>query len=308
LPDPAQLASALPALFSPALKILVVAFVALIALRFISPVVRRSITRMLLRGSDKSDPQHLTREDIERRVATLSALAEWLLRLLVSLTAGVVILIALDLTAVLAAAAIVIAAIAVVAQDVIRDYVSGTIIVLENQFGIGDYVNVANVSGTVESFSLRRTILRTDDGDLVSVPNSEIRIARNLTRTWARVNLEVSIADPSRVDDAVQAIDAANQSLMTDQRFKAALLEPPTFLGVTGFDDTGVRLLIRGRIRAVDRLTTIGEYRRRLLDALLARGLQPSMSRHVTVAATPVAAPIVTNGAKGSRRPRTPDR
>jgi small conductance mechanosensitive channel len=266
-----------------AIRILIVAVAALFVLRLSMPFVRRLVARRLERQQDAHDTDQLGREDVQRRVATVTSLVEWVLRIVVIVAATVVLLLAFDLTPVILGILVVLAAIGFAAQEVIRDYVAGLLIMLENQFGIGDYVTIAGQTGEVESFSLRRSVLRSDDGDLISVPNGEIRVARNLTRIWARVNLELPIADPARITDAVGAIDAAGRSLMADPAFAGAMLELPVHLGVARFDDMGVVLLVRGRIRASDRLRTTGEYRRRVLDALLEAGLAPSMSRRVTL-------------------------
>jgi small conductance mechanosensitive channel len=259
-----------------ALIVLVVALVALILLRVTRGSVQRLLMRRMARQTADESMDRLTREDAARRVRTLSALFEWVLRLFVIGAAAAVILIAVGLTELIVAIAIVLAAIAVAAQNVIRDYVGGVIIVMENHFGLGDYVQVAGQSGEVEAFSLRRTVLRSDDGDVVSVPNGEIRIARNETRTWARVNIEVLVTDATRLEEAIQAIDEAGRAMKADPVHADTILEVPAFQGVAGFDDKGARLLVRGRIAAVDRQRTIGDYRRRVLEALVARGLAPT--------------------------------
>ena len=72
------------------------------------------------------------------------------------------------------------------AQSMVRDYLTGSLILVENQFAKGDVIQVAGVSGTVEDFTLRRTTLRDLDGVVHTVPNGEIKVASNLTRVWAR--------------------------------------------------------------------------------------------------------------------------
>lgn len=257
------------------LIVLAIALVALILLRVTRGSVQRWLLRRMARQTQDESLDRLTREDAARRVKTLSALFEWILRLLVIGAAVAVILIAVGLTEVIIAIAIVIAALAVVAQNVIRDYVAGVIIVMENQFGLGDYVQIAGQTGEVELFGLRRTVLRSDEGDVVSVPNGEIRIARNETRTWARVNIEVLIVDAARVTDAVAAIEEAGRAMKADPAYAEAILDVPAFQGVASFDDKGARLLVRGRIAAAGRQRTTGEYRRRVLEALVAGGLAP---------------------------------
>lgn len=278
-----QLEGTIEALSAPAWRVLIIAVVALVLLRLGRGFLDRLVARRLQRDEDATADEQLAHEDRERRVATVTALVEWVLRLLILVTAALLLLTALDLTPVILVIALVVAAVAFAGHDLIRDYIAGVMIVLENQFGIGDYVSVAGHDGDVESFSLRRTLLRNDDGDLVSIPNGEIRIARNQTRTWARINLEVGIAAGARLPDAIGVVEATGRDMSADPSFKGALLEVPAVLGVSGFDDTGVRLLIRGRIRASDRLRTTLEYRRRLLASLLEAGLEPSMARRVAL-------------------------
>ena len=260
------------ALASSALQILIVAVVAYIVLRLSRRYVSGIMVRALQRREADPEIRELTRPENEQRVATLNALVGWVLRLIIIVAAGSALLVAFGLTPVIGLIGLLLAAAAFVAQDVIRDYVGGAIIVLENQFGIGDVVRVAGVTGTVEALSLRRTTIRNDDGDQVTVPNGEIRVAANLTRIWSALNVEIAIVDPNAVDAARAVIDATGVDLAADPVLGPAVLQVPAFVRVVGFDN-GVRLLIRGRVRAADRLVVTGEYRRRLLVALEAAGV-----------------------------------
>ena len=93
------------------------------------------------------------------------------------------------------------------AQSLVRDYFNGALILLENQFSIGDVVTIAGVTGTVEDFSLRRTTLRDLDGVVHTVPNGEIKVASNRTRSWARINQDVTIAYGTDIDQAIAVVD-----------------------------------------------------------------------------------------------------
>ena len=93
------------------------------------------------------------------------------------------------------------------AQSLVRDYLNGALILIENQFGKGDVVRIAGVAGTVEDFSLRRTTLRDLDGVVHTVPNGEIKVASNLTRVWARINQDVTVAYGTDIDQAIEVVD-----------------------------------------------------------------------------------------------------
>ena len=87
-------------------------------------------------------------------------------------------------------------------QSLVRDYFTGALILIENQFAKGDVVTIAGVTGTVEDFSLRRTTLRDLDGVVHTVPNGEIKVASNRTRVWARINLDVTVAYGTDIEEA----------------------------------------------------------------------------------------------------------
>lgn len=100
----------------------------------------------------------------------------------------------LNLGPLLASAGIAGLAIGFGAQTLVKDVINGFFILLEDQFNVGDIVRIAGVKGTVEGMSLRRTVLRDDDGTLHMVPNSQITIVSNQTRDWAQLTMKVAVA------------------------------------------------------------------------------------------------------------------
>jgi small-conductance mechanosensitive channel len=291
----------------PILVVLVVALVAYLGVRFVG----RAVTPFVLERLRSTGDDHLTRSlndaETRKRLTTVSALVDWLFRVLIIATAVFAILAVLNLTAVMVAILVLVAVVGVVARDVIRDYVGGVLIVLENQFAIGDWVKVGSVEGEVEALSLRRTTLRSMGGDLVTVPNGDIRTITNATRTWARINLEIGIVDPARVDAARTAIDEAGQSLRDDPVLGPSVLDPPRFMRILDIGEDGIRLLIWGRVRAADRWALEGEYRKRLLEALGKAGIELVTSQRIQLVGRAADAPTadppgdVRNGEQAAR-------
>jgi small conductance mechanosensitive channel len=267
----------------PILVVLLVAVVAYIALRLIGRVVTRVVRRRLER--DASDPLSRSLTDVEtrKRLATVTSLVDWLFRLVIIVAASLAILIALDLTPVILFVVVLLAVVAVVARDVIRDYVAGILIVLENQYAIGDWVRIAGEYGEVEALALRRTILRTMGGDVVMVPNGDIRTVTNRTRAWARINLDIGIADPSHLEAARAATEEAGRRLVTDPAVGESVIEPPRLMMVSDITDAGIRLLIWGRVRAAERFAVEGEFRRLLLEAFREAGVELVAEQRVRV-------------------------
>ncbi|HET8784734.1 MAG TPA: mechanosensitive ion channel family protein, partial [Candidatus Limnocylindrales bacterium] len=160
------------------------------------------------------------------------------------------------------------------AQTLVRDYLTGALILVENQYSVGDVVRLAGVSGTVEDFNLRRTTIRDIDGVVHTIPNGQITVASNLTRVWARINEDVTVAYGTDIDRAIQVVDAVGQAMKADPAWRKQILEPPRVDRVEAIGEQGVTLKILGSVRASDQWAAAGEYRKRLLAALDANGIE----------------------------------
>jgi small conductance mechanosensitive channel len=153
------------------------------------------------------------------------------------------------------------------AQTLVRDTLNGLFILIENQFGIGDVVTVAGVTGRVEEVNLRRTVLRDLDGVVHSVPNSEIRVASNYTRDWSGVNMNVTVAYDADLDKVTEVIDAVGRELAADKAYKSLIKEAPHVERVDAFKDSGVSLKVLGVTKPARQWEVMGELRRRLKKA-----------------------------------------
>ena len=132
------------------------------------------------------------------------------------------------------------------AQTLVRDYLNGSLILIENQFSKGDVVRLAGVAGTVEDFSLRRTTLRDIDGVVHTVPNGEIKVASNLTRVWARINQDVTVAYGTDIDKAIHVVDDVGRTMAEEADWKRRILEAPRVERVEALAEYGVTLKILG--------------------------------------------------------------
>ena len=153
------------------------------------------------------------------------------------------------------------------AQTLVRDTLNGLFILIENQYGIGDVVTVAGVTGRVEEVNLRRTVLRDLDGVVHSVPNSEIRVASNYTRDWSGVNMNVTVAYDADLDKVTEVIDAVGRELAADKAYKSLIKEAPHVERVDAFKDSGVSLKVLGVTKPMRQWEVMGELRRRLKKA-----------------------------------------
>lgn len=142
----------------------------------------------------------------------------------------------INLTPFVAGATVIGATIGFGAQSMIRDLLSGFLLVVEDQFGIGDDIAVGTVSGTVEDLTLRVTRLRGADGTLWFVPNGEIRQLANTSRGWGRATVEVAVPASADVDRVLSVVTDAARVVAADPHYAGAVLEPPRAWGVVAAD------------------------------------------------------------------------
>jgi small conductance mechanosensitive channel len=169
------------------------------------------------------------------------------------------------------------------AQHLVRDYLNGALILIENQFSKGDVVRIAGVAGAVEDFSLRRTTLRDLDGNVHTVPNGEIAVATNLTRVWARINENIAVAYGTDINRVVEVIAEVGRQMAADPDWKRRILEAPRVERVEMFGESGVTIKMLGTVRAPERWAAAGEFRKRVLDAFAENGIEIPFPHRVIV-------------------------
>ncbi len=169
------------------------------------------------------------------------------------------------------------------AQTLVKDWLAGIFIVLENQYNQGDVIRIAGVDGVVEDFSLRRTTLRDLDGTVHTVPNGQITVTSNMTRLWARVNLDVSVAYDTDIDRATRIIDEVGEKIQADPDWEGRVLEPPHVVRVNALGDSSVTLKVLGQVKAAEQWAVGGELRKRILDAFGKAGIEIPFPHRVVV-------------------------
>ena len=148
----------------------------------------------------------------------------------------------------LGGAAVIGLAVAFGAQNLIRDYFTGFIILLENQYGINDVVKIAGIGGLVERITLRVTVLRDLEGVAHFVPNGQITTVSNMTHGWARALFDIGVAYKEDVDHVMKVLMDLAKEARSDPDLGPLILDDPEMLGVDSFDDSAV--VIRFFIKA----------------------------------------------------------
>ena len=159
-------------------------------------------------------------------------------------------------------------------QDIIRDYLQGFFIVMEDWYRIGDWVTIAGMEGEVENISPRRTVLREINGTMHVIPNSQIPFASNQTRDWAMINLSVSVAYKEDISHVCQVIDGVCQELKDDPDFGTNLTTTPSAMRVSDLGDHGVDICIRGYTKPGEQWGLTGELRKRIKNRFDQEGIE----------------------------------
>jgi moderate conductance mechanosensitive channel len=276
------------------LPILVIVVVTIILVRLSRIFVHGIVKTLLDREATEGTAQELSAVEIQKRMTTLDVLGSNVIRLFLVIIAGLMVLerLGVNIGPAIAGLGVVGIAVGFGAQHLVRDYLSGALILIENQFSKGDVVQIAGVSGAVEDFSLRRTTLRDLDGVVHTVPNGEIKVASNMTRVWARVNEHVTVAYGTDLEHAVTIIDEVGREMAADRDWRRRILEPPRVERVQELTDSGITLKILGTVGSADRWAVAGELRRRLLLAFAEHGIEIPFPHRVIISR-----PSVSTGA-----------
>jgi small conductance mechanosensitive channel len=246
------------------------------------------VTHLLERRTTGDASNQVTDLELEQRVRTLEQLTLRTALVVIIVIAGLMALntVEIDIGPAIAGLGVVGIAVGFGAQTLIKDWLAGIFVVLENQYSQGDVVRIAGVDGVVEDFSLRRTVLRDLDGTVHSVPNGQITVASNLTRVWARVNLDVRVGYRTDIDATTKLIDGIGRELQADAAWGARLLEAPSVVRVDALGENGVTLKVLGQVRAAEQWAVAGELRKRILAAFGEHGIEIPFPHRVMITAS----------------------
>jgi small conductance mechanosensitive channel len=214
--------------------------------------------------------------EAKKRAHTLGNTLRHALLITLSFIASLMILgeLGIQLGPLLATAGIGALAIGFGAQNLVKDVINGFFILFENQYRIGDVIEVVGVSGLVESVSLRKTVLRDLEGKVHTIPNGEIKIVSNLSKEWSRSVLDIGISYRENVDQVINLLAQIGRELETEELYKSAILGPLQILGVENFGES--QLIIRIMMKTVPlRQWEVGrELRRRIKNRFDEKGIQ----------------------------------
>jgi small conductance mechanosensitive channel len=247
-------------------------------------VVRLAARRIEIAVDDGDDSVTTLRE---RRGQTIAQLLRSVGRVVILVIAILLTFnVFIDIGPILAGAGILGLAVSFGAQSLVKDVISGFFILFENQFAIGDVIEVAGKSGLVEKMTLRVVQLRDGEGVMHVVPNSEIKVVSNKTRGWSRAVIDVGVPYAENVDRALEILRDEAAQFSTDKSWGSQLDGPVEVLGVESLSDSAVVLRTMIRTQPGSQWSVAREFRRRIKNRFDRESLEipfPQRRVHVRV-------------------------
>ncbi len=215
-------------------------------------------------------------ERTRQRAQTLGALLRSAASLVIYSIAAMMALseFGVDLGPLIASAGIVGVAIGFGAQSLVRDFLSGIFMLVEDQFGVGDIVDVGEAAGVVEEVKLRTTKIRDVNGTLWHIPNGEIRRVANKSQEWARAVLDIEVSYDTDLGHASEVIKRVADEVWEEQIPEATILEEPEIWGVEELGASGISIRLVVKVDPSEQWMTARILRRRIKDAFDAEGIE----------------------------------
>ncbi len=250
-------------------KILGVVIVALILIRILKIVSRRLV--------DFSQNQGLPTGLRAQQIRTLAGVVYSVGTAIILFLGAMQVLetLKINIGPILASAGIAGLAVGFGAQTLVKDFINGFFILIENQFDVGDVVKIAGVQGTVESLTLRRTILRDADGTVHNIPNSNITIVSNQTRDWTQLALHVSVDYKEDSDRVVSLLKEVGNEIRNEPAFSDWIVAEPEVPGIERISANEVDYLMLVKTRPGKQFPISRELRRRIKDCFQKNNVAP---------------------------------
>jgi small conductance mechanosensitive channel len=239
----------------------------------LSRLLSRRLVVLLSRGNTAKRGTH---QDRENRAQTLVGVFSSALSLLVLGGGTLMILdeVGIPIVPLMGGAAVLGLAVAFGAQNLIKDYFSGFMVLLEDQYGINDVVRIGSISGLVEHISLRTTVLRDLEGVVHFIPHGTITTVSNLTHGWSRALFDVGVAYKEDVDRVMQVLLDMGREIRRDPAFGPLILDDPEMLGVDDLADSSVVIKFFLKTKPLQQWTVKREMLRRIKNRFDAMGIE----------------------------------
>ena len=275
-------------------KIVLIAALALIANQFIRRAIRKLTGRLGTATAEHGDAMVTDRsvQRAEERASTISSLLRSLSTAFVYGAASIMMLevLGINVITVIATAGVMGLAIGFGAQSLVEDLLRGVFMLAEDQFGVGDRIDVGHVNGYVERVTLRTTVIRDPQGTLWHIPNSEINRVANEAQKSSRATIEIGVSYLADIDETIEVLQRAADAAAADPDWREHVQRPPEVSGVQELGDDAVNIRVIVWVEAGERRRFERHLRRELKEALDGAGIaMPNRQIDVWLRDQPVA-------------------
>lgn len=246
--------------------------IVIVIVTFFFYVIGTMILRILVKNAvERTRQRTWHRKDVEKRQRTLVGLFTNIWRILVLSVGAYGLLNTLvpnvSLAPLFASAGIIGVAIGFGSQSLVKDFLSGMFIISENQYRVGDIIDINGSTGTVERIGTRSTVIRDADGNVHYFPNGSIQHVVNKTMGYSMARFTIGVHPSNELEGIITIINEAGKKLATEEKWKHKIIDAPSFESIGEFTPSTVNLLISGKTQPSDQWSVTAEMRRRLLVA-----------------------------------------
>jgi small conductance mechanosensitive channel len=249
---------------------LAIALVAWLLARYARRVISIATEHRMQRLTSMSDVERKQRGDtVAGTLGRVASLAIWVL-------AGVIIMaeFGINVGPIIAGLGVGAIALGFAAQNILRDYMHGFLIVTEDWYRVGEVASIAGTAGLVTAINLRTTVMRDLDGTVHIIPNGQVTTASNLTREFGRINLNVEVAYGENLDRVIAVINDECEKMKAEEEWGEQLLATPKVLRVDNLGSSGIEIKVVGDTKPMSRWDATGELRKRLKARFDTEGIE----------------------------------
>jgi small conductance mechanosensitive channel len=261
------------------LTIVIVVALSIVASRLITRTIKRFVQGVEAAADGSSSLR------VRQRAETIGLVLRSVARIVISVIAISTILgeLGISIGPLIAGAGIAGVAFGFGAQSLVKDFLSGMFMLIEDQFGVGDVIDAGDAVGTVEAVSLRTTRIRSVDGTLWHVPNGTIARVGNKSQEWSRALLDVEVAYGVDLERAQEVIKAAADSIWKDDLWSTSVIEEPEVWGVEKLGTTGVAIRLVVKTKPADQWKVLRALRQRITQAFAEAGIATPTAQAVFI-------------------------
>jgi moderate conductance mechanosensitive channel len=253
-------------------RVLLIVIAALLGIKFLRLGLNR-LELLLVRARESSES---VPGAAAMRIRTLMSVLWTIIAGLVWFTAVLTILgqVGVNVTPILASAGVVGLAVGFGAQNLVKDFVSGFFLILENQIRVGDVAIINGTGGLVEAITFRTIVLRDQAAVVHVFPNGSINTLSNMTKDWSAYVIDIGVAYKEDTDRVIEVMRRVASELQAEPQYGSVMLEPIEIIGVDGFSDSAVIIKARLKTLPIKQWMLGREYRRRLKKAFDAEKIE----------------------------------